>query len=294
MELTLAHYRNRFCMYRTYYALGAGLVRPEGFDLKVVEVADPPSHEQEESLIRGDVAFANLYLPNFLKRRLGGAPIVGLSTEWKSTSKGNGVFVRRDGPVQTPQDLAGRLVASHHSDPHAMHCYLLRKHYKVDDATIRWESHPQEELLGILKEGRADAVVLIDQVFFHGENDPEVRCLYTDGDAWRGLHGLPEIIKHMLAAREDLLQDHPEFAGRMLDACRKSIAYSDAHLDELADRFIERYGGHKQDILASAGYPRIEFTFTDIERREAEATMEMLVETGRLEGRVDLSEAFVS
>ena len=245
-------------------------------------------------LIRGEVAFANVYLPNFLKRKLGGAPIVGLSTEWKSTAKGNGVFVLKDGPVRTPKDLEGRLIASHHSDPHAMHCYLLRKHYKVDDSTIRWESHPQEELVTILKERKADAVTLIDQVFWHGEKDPDVRCLYTDGDAWRGLHGLPEIIKHMLATREDLLAEHPEFAGQILDACRKSIAYSDAHLEEVADKFIAKYGGDKQDILASAGYPKIEFTFTDTERREAEATMEMLIETGRLEGRVDLSTAFVS
>ena len=77
MELTLAHYRNRFCMFRTYYALAEGLVKPEGFDLKIIEVADPPSHELEEVLIRGDVQFANVYLPNFLKRKLGGAPIVG-------------------------------------------------------------------------------------------------------------------------------------------------------------------------------------------------------------------------
>ena len=97
----------------------------------------------------------------------------------------------------------------------------------------------------------------------------------------------------MLATREDLLRDHPEFATQILDACRKSIMYSDAHLDEVADRFVAKYGGDKQDILSSASYPKIEFTFTDTERREAEATMEMLIETGRLEGRVDLSTAFV-
>ena len=294
MQLTLAHYRNRFCMYRTYYALGEGIIKPEGFDLKVIEVPDPPSHAQEEALINGDVQFANLYLPNFLKRKIQGAPIVGLSTEWKSTSKGNGIFVRKDGPIQTPKDLTGRLIASHHSDPHAMHCYLLRKNYHVDDSTLKWESHPQEELLDILKEGKADAVCLIDQVFFKGEQDPDVRCLYTDGDAWSELHGLPEIIKHMLATREALLEEHPEFKDQILDACRKSIAYSDAHLDEIADKFIAKYGGEKELIIASARYPKIVFTFTDTERKEAEATMEMLIETDRLKGRVDLSKAFVS
>ena len=293
MELTLAHYRNRFCMYRTYFALGEGIIKPDGFDLKVIELPDPPSHALEEALIRGEVEFANLYLPNFLKRKIRGAPIVGLSTEWKSTSKGNGVFVRKDGPIQNPQDLTGRLIASHHSDPHAMHCYLLRNHYKVDDTTLKWESHPQGELVDLLKQGRVDAVVLIDQIFFRGENDPDIRCLYTDGDAWSGMHGLPEIIKHMLATREELIEEHPEFKKQILEACRKSIAYSDEHLPEIADRFIAKYGGDKEAIIASAGYPNIVFTFTDTERNEAEATMEMLIDTGRLDGRVDLSQAFV-
>ena len=113
MELTFAHYRNRFCMFRTYYALSMGKVKPNGFDMKVIELSDPPSHEQEEALIRGDVQVANIYLPNFFRRKLQGAPITGLSTEWKSTMKGNGLFVRSDGPVQKPQDLAGRLIATH-------------------------------------------------------------------------------------------------------------------------------------------------------------------------------------
>ena len=174
-----------------------------------------------------------------------------------------------------------------------MHCYLLRNHYKVDDTTLKWESHPQEELVSLLKQGRVDAVVLIDQIFFRGENDPDIRCLYTDGDAWRGMHGLPEIIKHMLATREELLEEHPEFKKQILEACRKSIAYSDDHLPEIADKFIAKYGGDKEAIIASAGYPNIVFTFTDTERDEAEATMEMLIDTGRLDGRVDLSQAFV-
>ena len=77
MDITFAHYRNRFCMFRTYYALAVGKVKPDGINMKVIELADPPSKEQEEALIRGDVQAANLYLPNFLRRKLQGAPIRG-------------------------------------------------------------------------------------------------------------------------------------------------------------------------------------------------------------------------
>jgi ABC-type nitrate/sulfonate/bicarbonate transport system substrate-binding protein len=291
MDLTFAHYRNRFCMFRTYYGLATGRVKPDEFNLKVVELPDPPSHDQEEALIRGDVQVANLYLANFLRRKLQGAPIIGLATEWKSTLKGNGVFVLSDGPVQRPQDLTGKLIATHQG-VHAIHRYLLRRVYGVDDATLRWESHPQEELLNVLQSGRADAVVLLDHFFFRGEVARGVRCLYTDGEAWKNLTGFNEMIKHMIAAREDLLARAPELKEHLLRAFRASFAYSEVHLEEIADAFIQRYGGDKEALLASARYPKIEFTFTAEEQKLAEAEIAMLVEVGAVPRRVPLASLF--
>jgi ABC-type nitrate/sulfonate/bicarbonate transport system substrate-binding protein len=291
MEITFAHYRNRFCMFRTYYALATGKLKPDGMSMKVIELPDPPSKEQEDALIRGDVQAANLYLPNFLRRKLLGAPIIGLATEWKSTVKGNGVFVLADGPIQSPKDLAGRLIATHQG-LHAIHQYLLRRVYGVDDKTLRWASYPQEKLLGVLQSGKADAVVLLDHFFFRGEVAPGVRCLYTDGEAWRKLHGFDEMIKHMVAAREDLLQRQPGVKELLLKAFRASFAYGEAHLAEIADVFIARYGGDKEALLASARYPRIEFTFTDKEQRLAEAEMELLLEVGQIPRKAPLSALF--
>lgn len=268
-------------MFRTYYALAVGKVRVDGINMKVIELPDPPSKEQEEALIRGDVQAANLYLPNFLRRKLQGAPIIGLATEWKSTMKGNGVFVCADGPVKTPKDLEGRLIATHQG-LHAIHQYLLRRVYCVDDKKLRWESYPQEKLLDALMSGKADAVVLLDQFFFRGEVADGVRCLYTDGEAWQKHKGFDELIKHMVAAREDLLEQHPGIKDTLLRAFRRSFAYSESHLDEIADAFLARYGGDREALLASARYPRIEFTFTEKEQRLAEAEMELLVEVGQI------------
>ena len=291
MNITFAHYRNRFCMFRTYYGLAVGKVRPDGFNMKVIELPDPPSKEQEEALIRGDVQAANLYLPNFLRRKLQGAPIIGLATEWKSTLKGNGVFVRAEGPEKSPKDLEGRLIATHQG-VHAIHQYLLRRVYGVDDKTLRWESYPQEKLLDALMSGKADAVVLLDHFFFRGEVAAGARCLYTDGEAWKKLHGFDEIIKHMVAAREDLLQQHPGIKDGLLGAFRASFAYSETHLEEIAEAFISRYGGDREALLASARYPRIEFTFTENEKRLAEAEMELLVEVGQIPRRAPVSTLF--
>ena len=294
MDLKFAHYRNRFCMFRTYYALAKGLVKPDGFTLSVTEVPDPPSHEQEEALIRGDIDIANIYLPNFLNQMIKGAPIVGISTEWKSTAKGNGLFVLADGPVKNIQDLSGRLIASHHKTPHVTHRFLLKNCYGVDETSLRWVSYPQEELLGKLKEGEADAVVLIDQFFFKGETDNAIRCLYTDGDGWKKLHGFSEFIKHMVAVREPLLKENPELKTKLLNAFKASFAYSEDHLDEIADEFLKRYPGDKEASLASARYPKIEFTFTEKERKIAEAEMDMLVEMGELPHKISIPSVFVT
>jgi ABC-type nitrate/sulfonate/bicarbonate transport system substrate-binding protein len=291
MDLTFAHYRNRFCMFRTYYALASGAVKPDGLNIKVIELPDPPSHEQEDALIRGDVQVANLYLPNFLRRKLQGAPIVGLCTEWKSTMKGNGVFVRVGGPVEKPQELEGRRIATHQG-AHAIHRYLLRHVYGVDDKTLGWESHPQEKLLDVLKSGRVDAIVLLDHFFFRGEAADGVRCLYTDGEAWRKFTGFDQIIKHMVAAREDVLQEHPELKEKLLEAFRASFAYSEKHLDEIGDAFIQRYGGDKEALVASARYPKIEFSFTEEEQKLAEAEMAMLVEVGDIPRKAPIATLF--
>lgn len=291
MDLTFAHYRNRFCMFRTYYALAVGEVKPDGFNMRVIELPDPPSHEQEEALIRGDVQVANLYLPNFLRRKLQGAPIVGLCTEWKSTMKGNGMFVRNDGSVKNPADLAGRVIGSHQG-AHAIHRYLLRHHFGVDDSTLDWVSHPQEQLLAALKDGKVDAAVLLDQFFFHGEQDAGARCLYTDGEVWQALHGFGEIIKHMVAAREDLLRDHPEIKEKLLRAFRASFAWSEQHLPEIADEFVKRYPADKEALLASARYPRIEFTLTAAEQKLADAEMDMMVEVGWIPRKAPVASLF--
>ncbi|HTV38809.1 MAG TPA: ABC transporter substrate-binding protein [Xanthobacteraceae bacterium] len=290
MRLRLAHYRNRFSMFRIYYALGAGLIKGHDIALDVIEVPDPPSRELEECLIRGEVDLANVYLPNFLERRLAGAPIIGLCTEWKSTGKGNGLFARA-GEIDDPSELAGRKIATHQGR-HAIHQYLLKNAYSVDPASLQWAASPQETLLGVLRRRDADAVVLLDHFFHHGEQASEVRCLYTDGDAWKRLTGFDEMIKHIIAANEGLVRINPQLREPLLAAIRDSFAYSERNMDEVADVFLAAYGGDREALLTSARYPRMEFTFTENERRLAQRQMDLFVDVGRLPRSAPIAECF--
>jgi ABC-type nitrate/sulfonate/bicarbonate transport system substrate-binding protein len=144
----------------------------------------------------------------------------------------------------------------------------------------------------VLQSGQADAVVLLDHFFFRGEVADGVRCLYTDGEAWKKLHGFDELIKHIVAAREDLLQQHPGIRDTLLKAFRASFAYSETRLDEIADAFIDRYGGDKEALLASARYPRIEFTFTEKEQRLADAEVDLLFEVSHIPRKAPVAALF--
>src|SRR5262249_57928798 len=95
-------------------------------------------------------------------------------------------------------------------------------------------------------------------------------------------HGFDQIIKHMIAAREDLVQRHPGIKDQLLTAFRRSFAYSEAHLEEIGEEFIARYGGDKEGLLASARYPKIRFTFTEPGHKLVSAEKEMLGEVGEI------------
>lgn len=111
--------------------------------------------------------------------------------------------------------------------------------------------------------GKADALVLLDHSFFAGGLADGVTCLYTDGEAGKNFTASDELIKHIVAAREDLLQQPSVIEETLSKAFRAWFAYRESHLAEIADAFVARYRGDKEALLASARYPRIEFTFTE-------------------------------
>jgi hypothetical protein len=96
----------------------------------------------------------------------------------------------------------------------------------------------------------------------------------------------------MIAAREDLLQQHAGIKEKLLSAFRRSFAYSETHLEEIGDAFVARYGGDKEALLASARYPKIEFTFTEAEQKLVAAEMEMLREVGWIPRTAPLDSLF--
>jgi ABC-type nitrate/sulfonate/bicarbonate transport system substrate-binding protein len=96
----------------------------------------------------------------------------------------------------------------------------------------------------------------------------------------------------MISAREDLLRDHPCIKDKLLQAFRASFAWSEEHLAQIADQFVRHYPGDKAALMASARYPRVEFTMTEQEQKLADAEMDMMVEVGWIPHKAPLASLF--
>jgi hypothetical protein len=58
--------------------------------------------------------------------------------------------------------------------------------------------------------------------------------------------------------------------------------------------FLSRYEGDREALLASARYPRIEFTFTEKEQKLAQAEMQLLVDVGQISHSAPIASLFAS
>jgi 4,5-dihydroxyphthalate decarboxylase len=177
------------------------------------------------------------------------------------------IYVRRDGPVKAPADLAGRKVglpewaqtASIYSRGFLVHQFGLRlqdidwyqggvnqpgRIEKVElklPAGIRYTAVPDKTLDDMLRQGELDAVLTAHPPDSFKRGDPQVVRLFENAQAveedyWRATGVFP--IMHAIAIRSDVLARHPWVAMNLLKAFEEAKRRSVARALELtASRF---------------------------------------------------------
>src|SRR3972149_2034273 len=91
-----------YTVYRYYYALERGIVKPEGINVTVKKM-DPA---QLNNLLAGGVMDAGeMSLADYVLTRLKGAQLKAIATDITLGEHGNGVFVLAKSPIKTPKDL---------------------------------------------------------------------------------------------------------------------------------------------------------------------------------------------
>jgi NitT/TauT family transport system substrate-binding protein len=141
-----------------------------------------------------------------------------------------GLFVKPDSPIQSPKDLAGKTVAA--NTLKNIVDTSVRASVKKDggDASaVKFTELPFPEQVGALQAGRVDAIFVVEpfQQAAVAAGMRKIASSYVDA--------APNLTVAMYFTSTKLISDNPDLVKRFTEAMKESLAYADAHSDEVRD-----------------------------------------------------------
>lgn len=178
---------------------------------------------------------SEMAIATFLMARAWGKPLVLLPVIMAARFQEGALFCRKDGPIRSPADLAGRRVGVRaYSQTTGMWLRgTLQHEHGVAPESVRWitfeDAHvaeyrdppfverapPGGDLLTMLGDGSLDAAIFGNEV----PEDPSLSTVFPDpataGEAFRAAHGFVPV-NHLLVLRRDVAESRPEVAPELV------------------------------------------------------------------------------
>jgi ABC-type nitrate/sulfonate/bicarbonate transport system substrate-binding protein len=175
------------------------------------------------------------------------------------------VYVRADSSLSSPADLAGKKVGIPVSQAGIASTFLglLKSEYGVSSDQMTLQEAPLPQLIELLRSGELDAALLL--------GDPSVQIYYND--AFKVLWNVDEAFEQkygtydpasFLAVQSDYLAEHGDDVEAVYDLLHESKQYGEAHLEELAAKYVAEYGG-SADFYVNAYTNHYSVTFEPVE-----------------------------
>lgn len=191
--------------------------------------------EIKEALISNRMQAGFLVAPMAMALRSQGVPIKIVYLGHRYGSAG---VVRKDGPIRTPADLRGRVIAipNRFSDERLMAGLVLRTH-GLSEKDVRLVEMAPPDVASALAAGAIDMFVMGEPYPSQAEMGGYGRVLFFAKDVW------PDYMSCVLVVRQDVIDRRPEAVQLLVDG----IAASGMWLDEgtphreYAAEFVGRY-----------------------------------------------------
>jgi 4,5-dihydroxyphthalate decarboxylase len=218
-------------------AIASPLVRLDCADMPVISRAFAPMVREA----RYDVS--EMAIATFLMAKAWGKPLVLLPVTLAARFQEGALLCRRDGPVQRPEDLAGKRVGVRaYSQTTGLWLRgVLRDRHSVAADAVRWvtfeDAHVPEyadppfvqrapkasDLLAMLKSGDLDAAIFGNDM----PNDPALRTVFPDvaaaGAAFQAQHGFVPV-NHLVCVRQALAEQEPALVAEVARLFRQATA----------------------------------------------------------------------
>jgi 4,5-dihydroxyphthalate decarboxylase len=209
-------------------AIASPLVKLDCADIPVISRAFAPMVRES----RYDVS--EMAIATFLMAKAWGKPLVLLPVTLAARFQEMALLCRRDGPVQRPEDLAGKRVgvrAYSQTTGLWLRGVLAERHGVASDS-VRWvtfeDAHVPEysdppfverapkgsDLLAMLKSGELDAAIFGNDT----PADPALRTVFPDlaaaAAAFQAQHGFVPV-NHLVCVRQDMAETRPDVVAEV-------------------------------------------------------------------------------
>jgi NitT/TauT family transport system substrate-binding protein len=229
-----------------------------------------------------------MFAPMAIALRSQGAPI---KIVYLGHRYGSALVVRKDGPIRSVEDLAGRVVAipSRFSDERLIVFRALAKH-GVPAASVRMVEMAPPDVAGALAAGAIDAFSMGEPYPSQAELGGFGRVLFHAREYW------PDYMSCVVVARQDVIDRRPQALQVLVDGIARSGLWLDegrSHREHAADFVGRYYFNQPPELLRHAltqPLDRVIYTRLSPRKPDFDMVRDLMIQTGVLDRKIEFEE----
>lgn len=262
-----------------------GIDEKHGIDLQPQFFTSPPA-VQQQLLLNDDIPTA--YMGSILATRVyaeGQRPQLVGPYMLNHTY----VLAQADGPVQSPEDLAGKKVsfASTAADAWLKFVVMLESAHGVHPDELEFVQTAPPAALSILERGEVDAILSFEPLVTIAETKFDFDIVFVPREAWEREENLP-LTTVDLAWVESWYNQNPD-AGRSLAlALREAQQFVQANMDSVIEEHSDSFGFETQEQIDLGKERLTEIYPTEWNRDEFIESESEMVRRARELGLIDV------
>jgi NitT/TauT family transport system substrate-binding protein len=244
--------------------------------------------EIKEALIANKMQAGFMVAPMAIALRAQGVPI---KIVYLGHRYGSSVVVRKNGPIRSPADLRGRVIAvpSRFSDERLI-VFRVLKIFGIRPSEVKIVEMAPPDVVGALAAGAIDAFSMGEPFPSQAEMGGYGTVLFQARDYW------PDYMSCVLIVRQDVIENRPEAVQVLVDGIARSGLWLEkgrANREDAAD-FVGRFYYHQDPKLLrwALTNPTTRVMYSPLSpfQPDFDLIRDLMIETGTLDRRINFNE----
>ena len=244
--------------------------------------------EIKEALISNRMQVGFMVAPMAIALKAQGAPIKII---YLGHRYGSAVVVRKDGPIDSVEDLPGHVIAipSRFSDERLIVFKALARH-GISSKSVRMVEMAPPDVAGALAAGAIDAFSMGEPYPSQAELGGFGRVLFHAREYW------PDYMSCVVVAREDVIGARADALQVLVDGIARSGLWLDegrSHREHAADFVGRYYFNQPPELLRHAltkPLDRVIYTRLAPRKPDFDMVRDLMIETGVLDRKIEFNE----